>query len=342
MWQPMTVDILTMSELSRWLDSLLKFEDHFELCKFIYNNRHSEFVSQLRGLSKQQDSQRSHETYKEPFSSARHYIGRLAHHIRSSKGLCDTSRDTSHILETFEVQAVTGIIPVSPPPLDRDTDLHGILNRMFNKNNSERLEAESGLFRWSRIEPISQNFVVDYQNLHPLIHAEVQVLEYFHRNSMNFAGEDAFIACSKAACFCCEMYFQYHPARVVLLESHQNIWTNWSPPCVSNFSKSNPAAKEQLDVLNKMVDRLRELTINQILGKSSALNNHPDSRTGITEIQLPGSSTMACNLQKENPAISFTEISFGQKLPKLSFSPHNVSTDEEESDYENGGVPVHC
>ncbi|KAJ5664614.1 hypothetical protein N7462_011427 [Penicillium macrosclerotiorum] len=253
----------------------------------------------------------------------------------------------SPILQTFEVLTVTGILPVTPPAPDRNTNLHGIINRMFKENSSERLQVEDGLLKWNRIEPISQRFANDYQNLHPRVHAEVQVLEYFHRNCMSFAGQDAFIACSKDACFCCEMYFQYHPARVVVPQSHQNIWTNWSPPYVSDFSKSNSAAKEQLDILNKMVDRLRELAISQILGKSSAVNKHPDSRTGITEIPHPNSSAMVCNLQQENLATSLGERSISQKLSELSFYPHNVATgfdevrdEEDESDVENGGVPL--
>lgn len=66
---------------------------------------------------------------------------------------------------------------------------------------------------------------------------------------MAFAGNNRYVACGMPACLCCEMYFRHHPARMVVPESHRNIWTNWEPPFVENHSKTIPAGRQQLNIL---------------------------------------------------------------------------------------------
>jgi hypothetical protein len=62
------------------------------------------------------------------------------------------------------------------------------------------------------------------------LHAEVTMLKHFHRESMRFLNDDKYIACSKASCHCCALYFTHHPMGVVKRPCHGNIWVQWAVP----------------------------------------------------------------------------------------------------------------
>ncbi|KAJ5168684.1 uncharacterized protein N7482_004278 [Penicillium canariense] len=219
---------------------------------------------------------------------------------------------------------------------------------MLRKDCNERLEIENGLWKLNSIKNIFASFTTKYARIKPRIHAEVQVLEYFYNNQMAFAGNDRYIACSKPACLCCELYFKYHPARMVVPESHRNIWTNWGLPAVENFSKAIPAGRQQLDILNKIIHELREMVIKQALGHSPAGNWHPDSRTGITEPHYSGQSQMPCNLFERKPFYLSVGASFGQQDQKSESDTEQRLVDfeelgnvDEDSDFDDGGVPIY-
>jgi hypothetical protein len=62
------------------------------------------------------------------------------------------------------------------------------------------------------------------------LHAEVTMLKHFHRESTRFLNDDKYIACSKASCHCCALYFTHHPMGVVKRPCHGNIWVQWAVP----------------------------------------------------------------------------------------------------------------
>lgn len=226
------------------------------------------------------------------FVSVRHYVGRLAHHIRAPRELVKDARHLGQLLETYNVCAIEPISCVPPPTPDSHTTLPGILNRMLKKNDPERPEIERILLNMNSQSGIFERFMTQYQRCKPMVHVEVQVLEHFYKMELSFVGNDRYIACSKPACLCCEMYFRYHPARMVVPESHRKVWIKWGPPLVEKSTDDNDTeSKRQLRILNKITEEVRNIAISQILGQSSTVPWHPDSRTGITENWLPSSSS---------------------------------------------------
>lgn len=330
--------------LQKWLISLLSHNDNLTLCTFAYESRHSPFLSRLQSI--RQENSLSPDIEYDPFGLVRHFFGRLAHHIRAPKKLVQAVTDMSQILESCEVSAVDHITSVPPPAPDRHTNLDGILNRMVGKVYDERLDIEHGLSKINAANQLFERFPGEYRNLNPRVHAEVQILEHFHRCQIRFTENDRFVACSKPACLCCEMYFKYHPARMVVPESHRNVWTNWGPPMLENFSKSL-AGKQQLHILNKMIQEIRDLVISQALGQSSVGQRRPDSKTEITDLQFLGYSPAPINVS-ENSSIAISKDApvENEKLENQangpSIGPESLPGNNEDSDSEDGGVSIHA
>lgn len=336
---------MVAERLRKWLRSLLSHDDNLTLCTFAYETRHSPILSWLQSI--RQENLLSPDIECDPFGLVRHYIGRLAHHIRASKELVKAVTDMSQILESCEVSAVDHIAPVPPPAPDRHTNLDGILNRMLGKGHDERLDIEHGLSKINAANRLFDRFPGEYRNLKPRIHAEVQILEHFHRYQIQFTENDRFVACSKAACLCCEMYFKHHPARMIVPESHRNVWTNWGPPLVENFSKSHGAGRQQLHILNKVIHEIRNLVISQALGQSSVGQRRPDSKTEITDLHSLGYTPAPINVSEKSSMVMSKDTPIEKQNQQLknqargpSISPGLLTHNNEESDSEGGGVSI--
>ncbi|KAJ6125801.1 hypothetical protein N7471_010294 [Penicillium samsonianum] len=263
------------SRLIKWLQTAIGFDDHFRLCKFAHDDRHSDHMNEIlsRGL---EDERRSGPTSRRSsFILVRHYIGRLAHHIRAIKELLRDTQDLSHLLDNYAVCKIYAPSAVPPPIRDSHTNLRGILNRMFKNNDSERKMLDGGLLHLEKVVGIFKDFLRPYDGSLLDVHAEVQVLEYFYKMQKSFAGDDRFIACT----------------RVMVSSSHRKIWTKWSPPHVQQFDNENPAARQQKDILIKMTQDLREQVITHVLQRLPPNRWHPDSITNITNIQQFGISS---------------------------------------------------
>ena len=217
------------------------------------------------------------------FELVRHYMGRLAHHVRAPQALVDDARQLGSLLQSYDVRAISPPSPVHPPVCDSHTNLRGIVNRMFAQDDAERMIIEDGLIYINKTCGIFDTFMSLYQSPNLQVHAEVQLLEHFYKKRLSFVDDDRFIACSKPACLCCELYFKHHPARMVVPSSHCKIWTNWSPPNVQPFTKKDPESMLQRKLLSQVTKDLREQIIRQVLERSRSSRWHPDSRTGITE-----------------------------------------------------------
>jgi hypothetical protein len=339
-------NVLAAKKLNEWLTSLLSHDDHLKLCSFAYDSRHS-ILSQLQRWFIPQEHLLGPENERDSFRTVGHFLGRLAHHIRASKRLVEAAIDLNPILESCQVFAVEHLASVLPPALDRHTNLYGILNRMLGKGHEERLEIEHGLSKINTVNQLFERFPRKYQNLKPQVHAEIQILEQFYQNKIQFANNDRFVACSKAACLCCEMYFKYHPARMIVPESHRNLWTNWGPPIVENFSKLHGAGKQQLQILNNITRDVRNLVISQALEQSSIGNRRPDSTTDITELHSFSDNPTLTNVLERLSMIACKDVLHEQQSQEMEgltggplISPGILTDNIEESDNEDGGVLI--
>lgn len=311
------------------LENLIHQKDPVRLCQFAHKNRLSTWMTDLTALAFGDEQELSPEAKRSPFFLVRHYIGRLSHHIRAPRQLVEDSFHMQHILLTHTIMTVAPLAAVQPPLRHRHTDLRGIMNRMFREHNVEKENVEAGLMYLHKITGLLDKFLSFCKRSDSCVHAEIKVLEHFYWSQLVFAGNDRFIACSKPACLCCELYFKYHPARIMTPSSHRKVWTNWSPPRVQDSTTNEDMFIQQRRIMSKITHDVREQVINQVLQRTSQSPWHPDSRTGITE-------SLVTRVQ---------ELSIEDQLPGTSdidssSDPKNSWESERWSDIEDGGVPL--
>lgn len=317
-------------ELIRMLQQIIDENDLIKLCAFSYQHRRSTWMTELKALASNEERELGLQAMRSSFFLVRHHIGRLSHHIRAPKELIQLSNHMENILENHTVMVVDHLPSIQPPPRDTHTNLEGIMNRMFKKDNEkEKKFVKEALIHLDRVSGIFKSFLDFYEQPSVQVHAEIEVLEHFHRSQLVFAGNDRFVACSKPACLCCELYFQYHPARPVIPSSHKNVWTRWSPPKMEYSAAMGDMAIQQRKILSKITDDLREQIIDQVLQRSTHSLWHPDSRTGITTSQSMSYRVFSA----ESEVSEISEI-------ESDLDSSDSSDGEMWSDSEDGGVFV--
>lgn len=217
------------------------------------------------------------------FADARHFIGRLACRIRAHEDLIADVEGLEYLFSSFEIRQVPFLECAPMPQRDAHTNLQGILNRMLPQDSDDKQNIEILLHRQNNATGLFGRFANEYETCKPIVHAEIQVLEQFYSRRRQYLKGDKFIGCSKPACFCCMLYFKYHPARVANATSHQKTWLNWGPPLIQNFQKGDKKSMEQRDVLNKMIASIREELFDQLLRRTEPAPWHPDSVTAISD-----------------------------------------------------------
>ncbi|KAH8168251.1 hypothetical protein LIA77_11980 [Sarocladium implicatum] len=71
---------------------------------------------------------------------------------------------------------------------------------------------------------------------------------------------------------------------MVVPASHEKVWSSWSPPMVTDYRKGDPELMRRRDVLQAMIESLRDDVIAQVLQVSQPSAWHADSRTGSSLI----------------------------------------------------------
>lgn len=71
---------------------------------------------------------------------------------------------------------------------------------------------------------------------------------------------------------------------MVIPQSHEKVWSNWSPPRLDSFAKGDADSDIQRDVLNKIIETLRSNIVAQVLKCSQPAAWHADSVTGLTAL----------------------------------------------------------
>lgn len=274
-------------ELVDWLQQFERVRDHVALCKLAYELRKSESMKRLKRLSEDPTYHRDPDGRLSPFSQVRHYVGRLAEHIRVPQRLIEElGRLEDLLLNPFQVQ----VIPVSsciPPPRQEERDDRGIIDsiciRMLPKDSPDLPNVRAWLTELDRMYHIIERVEDSYKNpnFRPRVHAEIQVLEHFHSRGLTWLDGDRYIGCSKPACFLCHLYLRHHPARPVEPESHRKIYLNWGPPLLAKRAQDE-SYLHQRDILNKMVEEIRKDALEQIRQRQGPQQWHADSHTAIT------------------------------------------------------------
>ena len=223
------------------------------------------------------------ESRRQAFLWTRHYIGRLGSHLKAAKILTTAGWKMPSLFENITIQIRPSPPPSLPPPVDQLMTLNGIINRMIANDPKETLRYQEALEIMDTKFDILNRFRAKFQEetFRPRVHAELILLEYFHKNRLEFVDNDRFIACSKPACYCCYHYISVHPGGFVRPASHGVRHLNWRAPDLIDETDTREK-KHQLDVLNRVIEQIRRDARRQIEQRRGPSPWHPDSTTGIT------------------------------------------------------------
>lgn len=236
------------------------------------------------------------------FQIVKHFIGRLAEHIRVPKQLVEDASRLGTLLGSYRVASVPAPQPAIVPPPDAQTTLNSITRRILQTPKDPRIE-EFQAFLATLDEQTGLETRVrtmyDRGDMQSSVHAELQMLEFFHRGDRVFVENDRYIACSKLACLCCKLYFRHHPGFYVEPDSHQKVYTNWRP-ILLHEGNEDPLFLEQRALLGNVGRDIGNMLVDHIALQRTSAVLQPDSITNITasedisfdssdfEYELPG------------------------------------------------------
>jgi hypothetical protein len=238
----------------------------------------------LRRLSQEVLADEDGESQAKVSGSARHFVGRLAEHIRVSKHLVEDALRVREVLDIFRVSEIHAPLCVQPPEIDSHTTLDSILGRMISKEDDEFSQVQEDFSRFKNHVGLEDRIIeqiLKLQSKPPIVHSEVQVLNHFHRRRLRFADDDRFVGTSKLSCFCCKLYHRHHPSRPVEPDSHEQIYLNWGPINLPEGSY-DVLYRELRDILNPLILGIRDALFRAIRGKRISAFKHPNSITGLS------------------------------------------------------------
>ncbi|KAF6814847.1 hypothetical protein CSOJ01_03858 [Colletotrichum sojae] len=289
-------EAVKQDDLWSWLGRFTKkATSGLDICKAAYDCRNDEEMRIMERLSHEHESQDSNAPNTKsvpPFRTVRHMVGRLAARVRAVRQVFEDGSRLSVLLQNYRVAGVPKPASATVPEADNLTTLDGVLRRLLPARD-DRYEAF--LLYLTRLDEqvgLEATLRTKFQPgaLKSCVHAEVQMLHHFSDNERRFAGVDRFVACSKFACVCCDLYFRYHPAGVVLLDSHKKAYPNWGVMMLPEGAKS-PKWLDQRKLINDVLVDLKSMVLDQIKEKSVSSLHHQDSISQITPSLVDGDYT---------------------------------------------------
>lgn len=274
--------------LRNWLNQLVIDGEVTEVniqdcCRIAWDSRRSPEMAALRSKIATLESLGTQVSTAQAFRKIRHLVGRLAHHIRAVKDLIEDATQLHALVDVLQIQGVPHCAANPRPSPDGLTTLSSMLKRMLKANEPQLPLLDNAL------AVMDMNFHVQgrVDEVYSLwggpvkIHAEVRVLEHFHRGGLAWAFGDRHVAASKPACFCCSLYFGHHPSAPAALASHHNIYLDWGVPLLEGGAQDGRFV-EQRRILANMLTTIKAQAVRQIRDIAAPHVQHPDSTTGIT------------------------------------------------------------
>lgn len=121
-------------------------------------------------------------------------------HLMAARVLTTTGWRMPELSGPITTRARPSPKPLSmPPPTDHLITLEGIIKRIFLAVSDEILRYQEALATMDTKFNIQEHFG-------PRVHAELNLLEYFHTVWVPFVDDGRFIGCSKPMCYC---YYHY-------------------------------------------------------------------------------------------------------------------------------------
>ncbi|KAK1574183.1 uncharacterized protein LY79DRAFT_524315 [Colletotrichum navitas] len=274
--------------VKNWLRS---FEDQnsseLSMCRAAYRARNDEELRQIEQLGQESEDTPGVMQTAPAFRAVKHMIGRLAAYIRAvSQLLDDGSRLRKLLMDYRIVYSVQCPASAAVPEADPHTTLSGVLKRLLPNQDDRYPLYLRFLTHLDKQVHIESRLHKEFKSgkLEPGVHAEVQLLHHFYSERRQFAAKDRYIACSKPACICCELYFRHHPAKVCLLDSHRRAYPNWGILSLAGGA-DNPQWLEYRKTINDVVGDLKFMFLDQISELRILSCERQDTLTQITTSQ---------------------------------------------------------
>lgn len=172
------------------------------------------------------------------------------------------------------------------------------------------------------------------------VHAELALLEATYEKQCSFYDDDKFIACSKAACFCCYHYICNHPGNYARPACHNKLYVNWRPPDLCPIV-SGAQAFPQREVMDRIIVEVRKAVIERVL-RQQRRRWHPDSSTGITPSLTTIPSPLSTPIDERGPLIiaaGSESLEMPSGTAAYSMRDQEIGESEDDDD-EDGGVPL--
>ncbi|KAL2677011.1 hypothetical protein Neosp_010778 [[Neocosmospora] mangrovei] len=254
--------------------------DILPLCQTTYRVRRDPQMRTLQVLSREDGAAIEH---AKAFKKVEHFVGRLADRIRVPKELVEDASRLGTLLNSYRAAAIPAPAPAVVPPADGLSTLDLMAKRMLRHRDPKLKDFQEFLAMLDEQMGLEDRVrtMYDRENDHPSVHAELQMLEFFHRGERVFFDNDRYIACSKFACLCCRLYFRHHPGRFVEPDSHQKVYTNWRP-IILHEGSDDPLFLEQRAILSHVSEDISNLLETDIAIQRMNVISHPDSITNIT------------------------------------------------------------
>ncbi|CVL02067.1 uncharacterized protein FMAN_08187 [Fusarium mangiferae] len=333
-----TIQTPGVAALLDWFTQFSATADPLILCQASYNARHAPQMATLEAL--RQELIVAPQGTAEAFRSVKHLIGRLAEKIRIPINLVNDSRLLRPLLDSYEIRRVEAPVAAKMPMADGLRNLDSILRRMLPAGDSRLKDMQAYLGQLDgsiQLEDAIRAMHDDDKTNHG-VHAEIQMLEDFHRNRRKFVGNDRYIACSKLACLCCRLYFKWHPGRFVEPESHQKSYLSWRPIDLPGGRESQHWP-DQRRVLANLSKELSNLVEEQITTQQQPTPWQPDSVTNITAVM--GSISLSEVGEAFESGDGESNVTDSESLAHLNDDETVDNTDDESGDSDeesDGGV----
>ncbi len=269
--------------MKEWLVSLSDSKlDPLSFCRLCYEARDSEFLKAVEQRAKNSSIHEDNTSYGARFARIRHFIGRIGSQLKAARVLVKAGRHYPQLFVGYSIEIATQHLDFTPPSYRGKSSINGIINRMVTDPQAcqyyrKELQSQDEKFHLLLEKRIRD----EYQNpkFKLRIHAEVILLDLFHRQKLRFWDGIRYIGVSKPACFLCYRYFRAHPLQVQTSGYSNNLYIQWQPPYVQEDLPT--LVKEQEDILNTMIRGIRLFVLDKIVPEYQGIKAHPDSTTGL-------------------------------------------------------------
>ncbi|KAF8535704.1 hypothetical protein BDD12DRAFT_854287 [Trichophaea hybrida] len=299
----------------KYLEAVVNGEDLDALVRNSYDAiKHRD----MKHLLKDHESREPNST---TVSDIRHYIGRMGAYVSVAKTFIRTARtNRAMIADLQKIQVIPPSSCQSVQFLPKFCELDSIINKVCREQDiphyKKLLDDHNSTFELN----LSANIKETSSSVKTFIHAELILIDHFRTNALEFHNPHRrYIGCSKEACYLCDQYVAaIRGPKFELRGCHQKLYPGWRPPDIPHPCETKQFI-ERRDILNKIMDSLREAIQTHLDQGQQRRQSHPDSTTGVS-MAAPFAGALgqaflnARRGSESSETLGFTESEWGEEV----------------------------